>query len=282
MIEARGWRPSFDSLRQYTDAWCIVLKVPYMCTLTTASKSSGVIENIILSRRMPALFTSTSRRPNASIAVLDDVLRALEVGDAVVVGDRFAAAALDDVDDLVGGALVGAFAGDRAAEVVDDDLGAVVGEQDRLAAADTVARSGDDRHLAVEHAHLRVPPRCEKTDVGVTVPRPAARCPSRSGTRRGTRPSNVRSSAMGRLQDKVAIITGAGQGIGLAYAQRFLDEGAKVVVAEINEERARACARRARRQGRRSRRRDRHLRSRVRAAMRRRDRRRVRHRRTSS
>jgi NAD(P)-dependent dehydrogenase (short-subunit alcohol dehydrogenase family) len=42
----------------------------------------------------------------------------------------------------------------------------------------------------------------------------------------------------GRLQDKVAIITGAGQGIGLAYAKRFLAEGAKVVVAEIVEERA--------------------------------------------
>jgi NAD(P)-dependent dehydrogenase (short-subunit alcohol dehydrogenase family) len=43
---------------------------------------------------------------------------------------------------------------------------------------------------------------------------------------------------MGRLEDKVAIITGAGQGIGLAYAQRFLAEGAKVVVAEVVEERA--------------------------------------------
>ncbi|HEX5615897.1 MAG TPA: SDR family oxidoreductase [Acidimicrobiia bacterium] len=43
---------------------------------------------------------------------------------------------------------------------------------------------------------------------------------------------------MGRLDDRVAIITGAGQGIGLAYARRFLEEGAKVVVAEINEERA--------------------------------------------
>jgi NAD(P)-dependent dehydrogenase (short-subunit alcohol dehydrogenase family) len=39
-----------------------------------------------------------------------------------------------------------------------------------------------------------------------------------------------------RLKDKVAIVTGAGQGIGRAYANRFVREGAKVVVAEINEE----------------------------------------------
>ena len=43
---------------------------------------------------------------------------------------------------------------------------------------------------------------------------------------------------MGRLDGRVAIITGAGQGIGLAYAQRFLAEGAKVVVAEVAEDRA--------------------------------------------
>ena len=43
---------------------------------------------------------------------------------------------------------------------------------------------------------------------------------------------------MGRLDGKVAVITGAGQGIGLAYAQRFLAEGARVVVAEIDEQRA--------------------------------------------
>ena len=88
----------------------------------------------------------------------DDVLGALEVGDAVVVGDRLAAALRDDVDYFVGGPLVGALAGDRTAEIVDDDLGAVVGELHRLAPADAVARPGDDRHLAVEHAHLRVPP----------------------------------------------------------------------------------------------------------------------------
>jgi NAD(P)-dependent dehydrogenase (short-subunit alcohol dehydrogenase family) len=39
-----------------------------------------------------------------------------------------------------------------------------------------------------------------------------------------------------RLKDKVAIITGGGQGIGRAYANRFAREGAKIVVAEINEE----------------------------------------------
>ena len=34
----------------------------------TALKSSSVIENSILSRRMPALFTTTSSRPNSSVA----------------------------------------------------------------------------------------------------------------------------------------------------------------------------------------------------------------------
>ena len=45
-----------------------------------------------------------------------------------------------------------------------------------------------------------------------------------------------------RLKDKVSIITGAGQGIGEAYARRFAAEGAKVVVADINEEKGKAVA----------------------------------------
>jgi 3-oxoacyl-[acyl-carrier protein] reductase len=36
------------------------------------------------------------------------------------------------------------------------------------------------------------------------------------------------------LKDKVAIVTGAGRGIGTAYARRFAKEGAKLLLADIN------------------------------------------------
>lgn len=47
---------------------------------------------------------------------------------------------------------------------------------------------------------------------------------------------------MSRLGDNVALITGAGQGIGRAFALRFAAEGARVVVADLNGERAAAVA----------------------------------------
>ncbi|HTF08500.1 MAG TPA: 3-oxoacyl-ACP reductase [Asanoa sp.] len=47
---------------------------------------------------------------------------------------------------------------------------------------------------------------------------------------------------MNRLQDRVAVITGAGSGIGLATARRFAAEGAKVVCVDVGAETGKAAA----------------------------------------
>jgi NAD(P)-dependent dehydrogenase (short-subunit alcohol dehydrogenase family) len=45
-----------------------------------------------------------------------------------------------------------------------------------------------------------------------------------------------------RFTDKVVIVTGAASGIGLATAKRLGSEGARVVIADLNEEKAQAAA----------------------------------------
>lgn len=54
---------------------------------------------------------------------------------------------------------------------------------------------------------------------------------------------------MKRLQDRVAIITGAAQGIGLGIAHKFMEEGAKVALWDINEDKGREVTKTLQAQG---------------------------------
>ena len=45
-----------------------------------------------------------------------------------------------------------------------------------------------------------------------------------------------------KLNNKVAVVTGAARGIGKAIAERYVSEGAKVIIADLNEQGADAVA----------------------------------------
>ena len=115
----------------------------------------------------------------------------------------------------------------------------VIGDGDiplrRICAA--LAAAGYDRWYDIE----LLGPAIEAEGYASVVPRAIARFRGAVGTRLARR-SRSGAPAEGermKLKGKIAIITGAGQGIGEAYAKRFAAEGATVVVADINAEKGR-------------------------------------------
>ena len=84
--------------------------------------------------------------------LLDHGAGILEAGDVAVVGRGLAAALGDDVHGEVGVPTL-TLAADRAAQIVDDDLGPLLGQLHGVTPADAVPGPGDDGDLAVEQSH---------------------------------------------------------------------------------------------------------------------------------
>src|SRR5690606_611954 len=85
-------------------------------------------------------------------------------------------------------------------------------------------------------ARYRDPPRRTPRDEGFTTARRCSHPPRRSADRHHERNMTMTYPV---LNDKVAIITGAAMGMGAATAQLFAEAGAKVVVADFNEDKGR-------------------------------------------
>src|SRR6185503_5297390 len=92
---------------------------------------------------------------------------------------------------------------------------------------------------------------CGGGRAGMRVPTHAGRARAGDGRHRGRRqagPAGPGRPVM-KLKDKVALITGAGSGIGQATALLFAREGARVAVVDVREEAAKATAQEIERAG---------------------------------
>ena len=88
---------------------------------------------------------------------VDHSLATLPARDVVAVRDRLAAHLLDLVHDLLGRRLVATGAVGVAPEVVDDDLGAFRGKEQRMLPADAAPGTRDDRNAPLESPHEPTP-----------------------------------------------------------------------------------------------------------------------------
>ena len=134
---------------------------------------------------------------------VDQALRALPRRDVVAVGDGLAAHARDLLDHLLGRAEIAAGAVDVAAEVVDDDLGALAGQAQRVLPPDAPARAGHDGHPSITESHVRSYPLSE-TD---------AQHHARPAPSRGNAPRRLAGIA-GAQPPEMCSITGANCSVG--------------------------------------------------------------------
>ena len=109
-------RPPSPCSRMRTAAARAQVNVPRRWMVMTASKSSSVIFHSTLSRRMPALVTRTSSRPNSSTARSTSRSAASVVPTGTTSATAVPPASVIDCDGLLG---------DVRVDVVDDDGGAV-------------------------------------------------------------------------------------------------------------------------------------------------------------
>ena len=131
------------------------------------------------SRRIPALLTSTCRSPNVSTASATTSPACDQSAMSWPLTAARPPACSISSDDLPGGRRIRSLAGDVAAEVVDDDGGALRGEEQRVAAAEAAAGAGHDRDAPGEPAHA-APPTGSNTGSGGAPSRSRHATPTRS------------------------------------------------------------------------------------------------------
>ena len=126
----------------------------------TASHSSSVMLTSMRSRRIPALLTSDVEPAEDVDGLADEGLAPVPGGDVVGVGHRPPAGGGDLVDHLLGRARVGAGPVPRPAQVVDHDVGAVLGQHQGVLPPDAPAGAGHDAGPALAHGitHRFAPP----------------------------------------------------------------------------------------------------------------------------
>ena len=143
---------------------------PTTCTARWRSRSSSVDLGEARPPHDPGVVDQHVDASEALDGAVDERLRARGGGHVVGVGDGPAAGGDDLGDDRVRRRGVGALAPDRAAEVVDHDRRAALGQQVRVGAADAAPGAGDDGDAPVE-AELA------QAGTGASKPRRSPRVP---------------------------------------------------------------------------------------------------------